>query len=78
MDAALATFMAWQERVRRACLQGGHWCNASDPRTGFSVHGAKRQRWNEVQAARRLLGYSVEGQDGVCPLLNHPDFGEHT
>ena len=77
MDAALATFMAWQEEVRRACLREGHWCDAADPRTGFPVHGVRRQRWNEVQAARRLLGYPVEGQDGVCPLLVHPQFGEH-
>jgi len=75
MDAVLANFMAWQEGVREACCRGGHWCDAADPRSGFPVHGVGRQRWNEVQAARRLLGYPVESQDGICPLLSHPEFG---
>jgi hypothetical protein len=76
MDALLENFMNWEGWVGQRCRQAGHWCDAADPRTGFPVHGVKRRRWNEVQAARQLLGYPVESQDGICPLLSHPEFGE--
>ena len=76
MDKFLQNFIQFQREVRDQCLEAGCWYNASDPRSGFALYGTQKARWNEVQAAHKLLGYPVVGEDDRCPMLEHPTLGE--
>ena len=76
MDQMLATFTCWQAAVVGWCWRWGCWCDASDPRSGFPVRGPRALRWNEVKGAQLLLGYPIQDEDGICPLLLHPTLGE--
>ena len=76
MDQMWVAFTCWQAAVAGWCRRWGCWGDASDPRSGFPVRGSRALRWNEVKGAQLLLGYPIQDEDGICPLLLHPTFGE--
>lgn len=75
MDVMLGNFLVWQDRVTSALESRGHWSAAVDPRSGYPLNGTRAERWNEVEAARQLLGIRVVQEDTACPLSSHPSFG---
>lgn len=74
MDWMLAVFVGWQQQLYERLTQQHYWCDAIDPRTGMAMHGPPGDRWSEVTAANLMLGYS-KSDEGICPIVLHPEFG---
>lgn len=84
MDLLLNRFLWWGQGICSLLHKFGFWANLIDPSTGFPLSNdgipnneTSTVRYNEVYAAKILLGYETKSM-GPCSAVLHPEFGERS